>query len=723
MKRKIKIQKIVRKIIPLFLKGFSLFYITFSFAFSKTANLTILKSKKDKYTDKISPENLPYPKLNLKIKNEILLKKYKKAIKYFQNQNYLSALELFFDLLKYPQFEYFEDVLSYLAACYLRIGQKNDIRTFVIKSINILKSYYSICYTVNKNKVKKENINKICQPNSLYYYFLGVAYEVLGFYKKAEIYYKKALENIDKNYLNYIPLIKLGLLRISLFKKDIEKAQEYIFGLKYSKLLDKDLKGELYFLTGYYYFLQGKFASAQKYFNLGIKTFKPYLSYNPFIYFIIAENLFYMGDFEKALPIFIKLKNEVKNFEIVEKSKFRINDIFFQLDKADSKELINNYLTLMLETQDTKLDYISKVSKIKALTLISNNMKYKLFYKSVLEKSNIKNKEKLIEDIEDPLVFAAVTWSKNRNNYIGNYALGLLGYEILKGDKIALYDYLSKELHYAQIDTFLPEHRKFISKLWQTYILQGLPSINSRLYLSNPKFFNNIFTPSTLYKIAMDLRHEGYKKEAVKLFSIIPKKTIREDLVLKSVANLLILNEPKIAYKILKNFPYKSGKYLILLAETYYKLLDFKNLNLILKNIKKIPSKKVLTAYYIFKVNLDFINKGFVNPQDLKKLKDLLENLNSQEILVLGDALTKAGDISFEMEDYKLAEIIFKKLYNLNYNRCYSGLRLAYVYYKQDKLDFSQKLIDNISRACKIPQIKLTKYLINLRKTLADILR
>ena len=146
----------MRKIIPLFLKGFSLFYITFSFAFSKTANLTILKSKKDKYTDKISPENLPYPKLNLKIKNEILLKKYKKAIKYFQNQNYLSALELFFDLLKYPQFEYFEDVLSYLAACYLRIGQKNDIRTFVRKSINILKSYYSICYTVNKNKVKKK---------------------------------------------------------------------------------------------------------------------------------------------------------------------------------------------------------------------------------------------------------------------------------------------------------------------------------------------------------------------------------------------------------------------------------------------------------------------------------------------------------------------------------------------------------------------------------------
>jgi len=723
MKKEKKNPKKMKKLLLLFLKGFSLLYITFNFTFSKTTNLTILKSEKDnKYTDNISPENLPYPKINLNIKNEILLKKYKRAIRYFQNQNYLSALELFLDLLKYPQFKYFEDVLSYLAACYLRIGQRNDIENFVIKSINILKSYYSICSAINKKKNVEKKL-KICQPNPLYYYFLGVAYEVLGFYKKAEIYYKKALENIERNYINYIPLIKLGLLRVSLFEKDIEKAKEYIFGLKYSKLLDKDLKGELYFLIGYYYFLQGKFASAQKYFNLGMKTFKPYLSYNPFIYFIIAENLFYMGDFKKALPIFIKLKNEFKNFEIVEKSKFRINDIFFHLDKANSKELINNYLTLMLETQGTKLDYISKVSKIKALTLISSNKKYKLFYKNVLKNSNIKNKDKLIKDIEDPLVFAAATWSRNRNNYIGNYALGLLGYEILKGDKIALYDYLSKELYYAQIDTFLPEHRKFISKLWQKYILQGLPSINSKLYLSNPSFFNNIFAPATLYKIAMDLRHEGYKREAVKLFSIISKKTIREDLVLKSVANLLILDEPELAYKILKNFPYKSDKYLILLAETYYKLLDFENLKLILESMKKLPSKKALTAYYIFKINLDFFTKNSVDYKDLRKVKDLLGNLNSQEILVLGDALTKVGDISFEKKDYELAEIIFKKLYNLNYNKCYSGLELAYIYYKLGKLDIARKLIDNLSKICKNPQIKLTKYLINLRKTLADILK
>ncbi len=683
------------------------------------------KKNKYEYTNKISPENVPYPKINLNIENDILLKKYKKAIKYFQNQNYLSALQLFFDLLKNPQFKYFEDVLSYLAACYLRIGQKNDIKIFVTKSINILKSYYSICYTINKKKAieKGIEINKICKPNSLYYYFLGVAYEVLGFYKKSEIYYKKALDNIDRNHLNYIPLIKLGLLRISLLKKDIEKAQEYIFGLKYSKLLPNDLKGELYFLTGYYYFLQGKFASAQKYFNLGIKTFKPYLSYNPLIYFTIAENLFYIGDFKKALPIFIKLKNQVKNFEIVEKAKLRINDIFFQLDQANYKELINNYLTLMLETQETKLNYISKVAKIKALTLISNNVKYKLFYKDVFKNSNIKNKDKLVKDIEDPLVFAAVTWSKNRNNYIGNYALGLLGYEILRGDQIALYDYLSKELYYAQIDTFLPEHRKFISKLWQKYILQGLPSINSKLYLSNPEFFNNIFSPSTLYKIAIDLQHEGYKREAVKLFSLIPKKTINESLVLNSVANLLILNKPELAYKVLKNFPYKSDKYLILLAETYYKLLNIGKLELILKNMRKIPSKKILATYYIFKLNIDFINKNFVDTKDLKKLKKLLNNLNPQDILVLGDALTKIGDISLEKGDYKLAEYIFQNLYNLNYNKCYSGMKLAYVYYKQDKLENSKKLIDNISKVCKNPQIKLTKYLINLRKTLADMLR
>ena len=701
-------------------------FIFFFISFNSSLGQEIVPRYKNKYnyTDNISPKNLPYPKLNPEIKQKLLEKKYKKALKYFQEQNYISALSLFFDILKHPESKYFEDALAYLAACYLKIGQRNDIKNLVQKSINILKSYYSICLTINKKKFQENGyiLKNICKPSPIYYYFLGVAYETLGFYKQAQIYYKKALENISKKYIKFLPLIKLGLLRIALINKNLDKAKEYIYSLQYSRLLNPEEKGELYFLIGYYYFLQGKFASAQKYFNLGIKTFKPYLSYNPFIYYTVAENLFYMQDYDKALKIFLKLKNYLKNFEIVEKSKLRINDILFQTDKATKKELTNSYLTLISETQGTKLNYIAKVSEIKFLTLIADDFKLKLFYKNILKKSKIKNKDKLVKDLKDPLVFAATTWAKNRNNYIGNYALGLFGYEVLRGDKLYLYDYLSKELNYAQIDKFLPEHRQFISKLWQRYLLQGLPSVNVKLYLSNPTFFNNIFSPSVLYKIALDLTHEGYKQEAIKLFTIIPKKTINENLVLNSVANLLILGKPKLAYNILKNFPYKSDDYLILLGETYYKLLNIKNLKILLKNLKKIPSKRILAVYYIFKINLDKIEHNKINKKDLENLKLFLDYLKPKDYLVLGDILTSLGDISLSNQNYALAEKIFEKLYNLNYNSCYTGMKLAYTYYKENKLKEANELINSISKSCKNPYVKLTKYLINLKNTMAEVL-
>jgi len=452
-----------------------------------------------------------------------------KALKEYNVGSYYSALENVSKALSIAdkKSKDYRQALLLSAKIYRSIGQKTGMKQYLWDSVYFLNWYIAFGGEANKD----------------YYYTKGLVYERLGFYERALTNYKIAL--FSSNSSNLTNKIILGIMRTSILLGNIDNITKYIIYL--TPLESKESK-ELSFIMGMRAFYLKDYETAFEYFKDTIINFEDYLLDNPEFYYTVAETAYRLKNYNLAKSIFRKIISYVKNDDVIRKSYLRLGDI--ASIENDKMEAFQNYLIVINRFPETQENTVAR------LKMLALGLKY----------PELENKIKSIKQLEDPIRFIVRTLISNRTNYIGKYALGNFGVLVFQNPTDFLFNRLSYELSLIYPANFTYEQAEYIANLWTKYLLKLSPDKLRMLYLSNPKFFKDIFDRDVLDKILTSLSDEKDIKQKIDLLKFMAEK-------------------------------YQEDKYYIELAKAF---ISDKKYNYALDTLEKVKNKNC--DYYIFTI-------------------------------------------------------------------------------------------------------------------------
>ena len=435
--------------------------------------------------------------------NDILtqkeVEKYKKrydiAVDMFKKGSYYSAIDEVYPVLLNPKNPYYPYGLFLMSKIYLHVGKKTGKKDFLVKALYFINTYL---YT-----------SKDATQNWDYYYTKGNIYENLFQYEKALRYYKVsyvyALDN-DQQFKSII-----GLLRTAAWTKKLDIATRYLILINADEL-SKSQKNEFYFVRGLLYFKQEKYKEAFDYLSKVYKEYEQLLIDNPYYYLIVAETAYRHGKLKFSQQLFRRILSVIKDPYIIRRALLRLGDIELKLNHP---VYAFNYYYSIIEKYPK-----SEEAKIAKLKILSSQY----FYKDIKEKVYLlKEKD---EDFKKPFIFAYKVWISNRNNYLGDFALGNFGFMTFKLNYDNLFKKFLWELSLVASGSIKYEHAEYINKLWRDYLLRMENKKVCSIYTSNPNFIEKVFINDkpVAEKILYDLWTCGKTKEELEFAKKIAEK-------------------------------------------------------------------------------------------------------------------------------------------------------------------------------------------------------
>jgi len=606
------------------------------------------------------------------ITNEVLENEIKKekleafifnnALRDYLLGSYYEALDEFLQILKNPDSKYYKKSLLMLGKVYLQIAKRTGIKKYLWTANSYLNIYAS----------KVDNLDWD------YYYTKANIYENLEFYEKALANYTRSIRKTDSEEKQTKTII--AILRIAAWLKKLDLATKYTIVLNIAHL-QKEQKNELEFIKGMQLFVDGKYKEAFKYFLKTYREFESYLIDNPNYYFIVAETAYRKGDIKFCEQLFRRILNLIKNREVLKKSLLRMGDI--GLKKGDIKGATNYYYQLINKYPKSKE---AIVAKLKLISLVYRDEKLK---KVLLD---FFPDEEFVKNLES---FVIKTLVKNRTNYIGRFALANFGVITFELDSKKLFDRLGWEISLVSSTRMDYEQKEYLKDLWSSYILIMEPKKICALYLSNEKFFQEIFSQKVLIKIANSLKNCKKDKKRLELLkSILNRWSTDENRFLLAKA-LFDVKDYVNSIKVLEKIKKKGCSYYKLYGKNCV-MSDKKSKKCIniMKNSKKVCKmgdfeSVILSKYADLLVGKD-VPYSFLQRFSLR----IAENFENS--LVVQKFVKEYSErlINESKYDY-LIKIIEPITQNLK-NNCYLNSLLAISYIRTGKIVYAKNLIDEI---------------------------
>ncbi len=562
-----------------------------------------------------------------------------KALQDYNNESLYSALEEVSQILSTSdkKSKTYQEAILLASKIYLSIGQKTGLKEYLWTSLNLINMYVGAGGNLNAD----------------YYYTKGLIFERLSFYNRALTNYKIALLKKDSN--NISNKIILGIMRTSILMGNNDNITKYIIYLAPLQIYEGK---ELSFILGMKYFYNKQYDIAFEYFKEVYSSFEHYLLDNPDFYYYVAETAYRLKNYSFAKILFRKIVTNVKNDDVIRKSYLRLGDIA-QIEN-DKIESFQNYLTVINRFPETQEN---TVARIKMLAL-------------ALKYPDLESKIEKIKGLEDPVRFIITTLISNRTNYIGKYAIGNFGVLVFQYPSDFLYKRLSYELSIIYPYNFSFEQSEYIRDLWSSYLLKIDKNYLKELYLSNPKFFKDIFDEDILKRIVSILNDKKDINIKIDLLSYLVQKYGKDEYKIILAENYYYINKLDKAYEILESMKDKNCEYYTLTITVKTKLkMDTK------EDIKSFKSKCDINNLP-FEVAFQY----YFSIEDYRSLVKLLNN-NKEKLKVIYEK-----DENFRNQINTLLE----RLYNMkDYNNVISIV---------DNIDI--KLLDK-NMLCKISSMAL----------------
>ena len=581
---------------------------------------------------------------------------YKSAVRDYRIGSYYNALDEFTHIIKYPQSPFYLDALKMLAKTYLNIGKRTGNKKYLWSAQNFLNLYLA----------------KGGKRDSDYYYVKGEIFEILGFYERALSNYKLALQfaGDKKEKLKII----IGILRSSVWLKKLDIATKYMVILNI-EMLTKEQKKEFEFLKGMYYFVKGDYAKAIEFFQKSYRYNESFLIDNPEYYYIVAETAYRIGDIDFARKLFRRIINYVKHKEVIQKSLLRLGDIKFL--EGEFKASASYYYRLIKSFPDSRY---ATIAKLKLLFLIKQNREIGHYIKKYLPDAYF---------LKHPDKFVLQTLVKNRNNYIGLFALANFGMSVFELESEKLFDRLGWELSLVSPNKLKYEHIEYFKRVWSPYILKEKnPSFICKLFFSNREFFFRVFSKRVLKKVGEDIKKCRGEKEYIRFLEEMAKRFDDDGLYFDLVEEYIKTGEYEKAYDKLKNIKKRDCRYLRYRAGVCFLLQKGCS-----KDIESYLSQCKEKGLYkeIFKA----VKDGKIDSKFIEKYAPRLAELYPKDAVVR-KFVKLVVDRLLEQERYEDIVNILYMLRDSVKKDCYLDSVLALSYIRSGKIDYGKKIVSEI---------------------------
>ncbi|BCD59920.1 MULTISPECIES: tol-pal system YbgF family protein [unclassified Nitratiruptor] len=428
---------------------------------------------------------------------------YENALRDFRVGSYYDALNEFSYVVKFPNTPYFLDALYQLAKTYLAIGKRTGEKKFFWSALNYLNLY----------------LGRGGVDNAKYYYLKALILENLGFYERALALYQLGLAKADNQIKEDI---LIGMLRTAALEKKTNLFTKYMIMLSIENL-SKEQKKEYRFIQGLFYFYQDEYEKARRLLLQTYKEYEEYLIDNPQFYYIVAENAYRYGEYKTAKQLFKRILKYVKNRDVLQKTLLRLGDIAFNTN--NTHESVGYYYRLIKKFPKSKY---ATIAKLKLLYIMKKDKKVQHYLKKFLPDAMF---------LKNPQKFTLEILVKNRQNYLGFFALANFGLNVLELRSEKLMKRLGWEISLVPVKSLKYEHKEYFRKLWEPELYHlNDPKLMCILYRSNPQFFVEIFTKSVLLHMGKVIYQcEKGKKTYIDLLKRMYKKFKDDALLYKLV--------------------------------------------------------------------------------------------------------------------------------------------------------------------------------------------
>ncbi len=395
-------------------------------------------------------------------KAEEYKKRYEEAVNLYKKGSYYSAIDTIYPVLLNPENPYYPYGLFLMSKIYLHVGKKTGKKDFLVKALYFLNTYlYS---------------SKDATDHWDFYFTRGNIYENLFQYEKAlsdyKISYIKAKTQKEQTYSI------ISLLRTAAWTSNLDIATKYLILINIEELSKKE-KSEFYFVKGLLAFKQEDYKNAFFYLSKVYKKYEQLLIDNPYYYLIVAETAYRYGNIKFSQQLFRRIISSIKDPYIIRQALIRLGDI--EIKQKHPVYGFNYYYSIIEKYPKSREASIAK------LKILAEGISFK----KIKEKINYLKKED--EDFKKSFRFVFKTWISNRNNYLGDFSFGNLGYIILGYKSEKLFKKLIWELSLLSPYTLKYEHIEHIKPLWKPRLLEVDIKKLCSLYTTNPEFFKKVF--------------------------------------------------------------------------------------------------------------------------------------------------------------------------------------------------------------------------------------
>ena len=579
---------------------------------------------------------------------------YKEGVKNYKYGSYYEAIDTFLKISKNPASPYYLNSLLYLAKVYLQVGKRSGIKKYFWIAVNYINIYAS----------------KIKDLNWDYYYTKASIFEMLGFYEKALANYKISLFKAKKDYEEVKSII--GALRVAVWEKRVDLVTKYMVLLNMAHLKSEDKK-EVEFIKGMKLFFEEKYKRAFEIFLRTYKEFEFFLIENPNYYLYVAETAYRNNLIKLSERLFRRILTLVKNKEVNRKVLLRIGDVL--LKKGAVKEAISYYFRLISKYPSFNE---STVAKLKLIYLMGYDKTLKKKLKKYFEESPF---------LQNPKKFVVEVLVKNRNSYLGRFAISNFGSLVFRYKSDKLFKRLNWEISLLSVDRMDYEQKEYIKMLWSSYLLAIEPERICELYLSNKRFFRKIFEDKILIKVAKDLNIcKKYKKE-IELLNYVVSKWQKDE-------NLIVLAKSyykkkffKKAIEVLEKIKNRGCDFYRLYAKSLI-MMEIPD-----KKISKMSFKKckdfetfIASVYKEQDVSLGFVKKNGLKIAKLSKKSDITKKF-----------LFKLAKALIQKEEYEKLIYLLQPYAAVDKKECFLNSILAISYIRSGKMVYAKEVIKNIS--------------------------
>lgn len=415
--------------------------------------------------------------------------RYERAERAYRVGSYYEAVDNLVSLVKNPDSDYFIPALLLSGKIYLKIGSKTGIQKYLWTSIAYLNLY----------------MGRVDKPEWEYFYIKGMVYENLDFPERAEVFYKKAIENATTKKETAKGLV--GLMRIAVWKRKIDLPTKYLI-LENIQMLKTSAAVEYDFIRGMNQFLKKNYEKALVFFQRTYRNNEHYLIDNPDYYLLVAESAYRDEKYQLAEHFFRRIVAVVKSSDVMQKALMRMGDLAWR--QGNMKSAANYYFLVARKFTGTDL---ATVAKLKLIFLSQKD-------------PNITDKLIALDEeaFSDPDKYVTLSLAKNRTNFVGRYALANFGEMVLGLKTTRLDERLSWEISLIGTSRLDFEQKEYIEALWKPRILSLEPERICALYPANSTFFETVFDRAVLLHISKALSRCGSFNARLDLLRFIAKR-------------------------------------------------------------------------------------------------------------------------------------------------------------------------------------------------------